>query len=47
MPARVTVFTLHQIGASMVSCVFANDAKEYLVVGTAFVREDVSKMPTR
>lgn len=26
----------------MVSCVFANDAKEYLVVGTAYVREDVS-----
>lgn len=28
----------------MVSCVFANDAKEYLVVGTAYVREDVSKV---
>lgn len=27
----------------MVSCVFANDPKEYLVVGTAYVREDVSK----
>lgn len=27
----------------MVSCVFANDAKEYLVVGTAYVREDVSE----
>lgn len=26
----------------MVSCFFANDTKEYLVVGTAYVREDVS-----
>jgi len=25
----------------MVSCFFANDTKEYLVVGTAYVREDV------
>ncbi|CAM9095121.1 unnamed protein product [Ectocarpus sp. 4 AP-2014] len=27
-------------GSSMVSCVFANDKKEYLVVGTGYVRED-------
>lgn len=27
----------------MVSCMFANDTKEYLVVGTAYVREDVSE----
>lgn len=38
----VIAHLVHQIGASMVSCVFANDAKEYLVVGTAYVREDVS-----
>lgn len=25
----------------MVSCVFANDPKEYLVVGSAYVREEV------
>ncbi len=25
----------------MVSCFFTNDTKEYLVVGTAYVREDV------
>jgi len=29
------------MGVSMVSCFFANDTKEYLVVGTAYVREDV------
>lgn len=30
-----------QTGTSMVSCVFSNDVKEYLVVGTAYVREEV------
>lgn len=30
------------MGTALVSCVFANDAKEYLVVGTAYVREAVS-----
>lgn len=39
----IVAHLFHQIGASMVSCVFANDTKEYLVVGTAYVREDVSE----
>lgn len=38
--ARACCF-FEQNGSSLVSCVFANDVKEYLVVGTAYVREEV------
>lgn len=30
-----------QMGSSLVSCVFADDPKEYLITGTAYVREEV------
>lgn len=40
------VLLVGQVGVSLVSCVFANDEKEYLVVGTAYVLEEVrTRMP--
>lgn len=39
---HISVVPRDQMGISVVSCAFANDPKEYLVVGTAYVLEEVS-----
>lgn len=40
-PVRMFFVMSCQAGSSLVSCVFANDPKEYLVAGTAYVTEEV------